>query len=92
MAKLASLEGQGMHSEVLLGRTQQRFFDVSTKAEDRFTYPWAYEVDFNKRAEFDAASMDTHDINLKIRELMSHGNGTIVVKNRAPSTRLGSDY
>ncbi len=58
MAKLETFEGEGMHSEVLLGRTQQRFFDVSSGGEDRFTYPWAYEVDFNKRAEFDAAKMD----------------------------------
>ena len=79
MAKLAKVEGQGMHSEMLLGRTQQRFFEVKTDGKDRFTYPWAYEVDFNKRAEFDAAKMETRDINLKIRELMNQGHGTIEI-------------
>ncbi len=89
MAKLESFEGQGMHSEVLLGRTQQRFFDVTTDGNDRFTYPWSYEVDFNKRAEFDATNMDTNDINLKIRDLMSQGHGTIVVKNPGAKHSIG---
>ena len=43
----------GMHTEQLAGRTQQRFF--LPEEEERFTYPEAFEVDFNKRAEFDAA-------------------------------------
>jgi methylamine---glutamate N-methyltransferase subunit B len=45
----------GMHTEALRGRTQQRFFDVSEMAEGGFGYPDAPDVDFNKRAEFDAA-------------------------------------
>jgi len=89
MAKLESFEGQGMHSEVLLGRSQQRFFDVTTDGNDRFTYPWSYEVDFNKRAEFDATNMDTNDINLKIRDLMSQGHGTIVVKSPGAKHSIG---
>ena len=48
----------GMHTEQLAGRTQQRFFKVDTEAS-RFTYPLAPDVDFNKRAEFDAAGLDT---------------------------------
>src|SRR5512146_1303576 len=67
----------GMHTEQLAGRTQQRFF--SPEEEERFTYPQAFEVDYNKRAEFDAASMDPRQINLKLRELMSQGYGTIVM-------------
>ena len=46
-----------MHTEQLAGRTQQRFFRPEEEA--RFTYPQAFEVDFNKRAEFDAADMNT---------------------------------
>ena len=44
----------GMHTEGLLGRTQQRFFNV---AEDSgsYRYPDAPDVDFNKRAEIDCA-------------------------------------
>jgi glutamate synthase domain-containing protein 3 len=69
----------GMHTEQLAGRTQQRFF--LPEEEERFTHPDAFEVDYNKRAEFDAASMDPRQINLKLRELMSQGYGTIVMKN-----------
>ena len=38
----------GLHSEQLAGRTQQRFFSASE--EENFTYPWAYEVDYDKQA------------------------------------------
>src|SRR5271154_5004060 len=69
----------GMHTEQLAGRTQQRFF--LPEEEERFTYPQAFDVDYNKRAEFDANSMDPRQINLKLRELMSQGYGTIVMKN-----------
>jgi glutamate synthase domain-containing protein 3 len=88
MAKLTKPEATGMHKEVLSGRTQQRFFDV-VPGEDRFTYPWAYEVDFNKRAEFDASKMEPREINLKIRQLLSEGNGTIVVKNPGAKHSIG---
>ncbi len=69
----------GMHTEQLRGRTQKVFF--KPEEEERFIYPYAFEVDFDKRAEFDAADLDTTAINLKIRELMTEGHGTIVVKN-----------
>ena len=71
----------GLHEEQLAGRTQQRFFSASE--EENFTYPWSYEVDFDKTAEFDAADMEITDINLKIRELMKSGHGTITVQNPA---------
>ena len=44
-------------------------------------YPDAFPVDFGRRAEFDAAGMDAREINLKIRELMHAGHGTLVVHN-----------
>jgi glutamate synthase domain-containing protein 3 len=88
MAELRKLAPEGMHAEQLLGRTQQRFFEVKADAS-RLTFPWAYEVDFNKRAEFDAASMDTRAINLEIRRLMQEGNGTIVVHNPGAKHSLG---
>ena len=69
----------GMHTEQLAGRTQQIFF--SAAEGDNFTYPYAFEVDFNKRAEFDAADLDPTTVNLKIRELMGEGHGTIVIHN-----------
>jgi glutamate synthase domain-containing protein 3 len=69
----------GMHTEQLAGRTQQIFF--SAEEGNNFTYPYAFEVDFNKRAEFDAADLEATAVNLKIRELMGEGHGTIVMHN-----------
>jgi glutamate synthase domain-containing protein 3 len=88
MAELARPRGEGMHAEQLLGRTQQRFFDVGADSE-RLTYPWAYEVDFNKRVEFDAAKMDARAVNAEIRRLMAEGYGTIVVHNPGAKHSLG---
>jgi methylamine---glutamate N-methyltransferase subunit B len=77
----------GMHTEQLRGRTQQAFF--RPEEEERFVYPDAFDVDFNKRAEFDAADMKTTEINQKIRALMADGHGTIVVKNPGAKHSLG---
>jgi len=77
----------GMHTEQLAGRTQQVFFDA--EEGDSFTYPTAPEVDFNKRAEFDAAELDNQAVNLKIRELMEAGHGTIVVHNPGAKHGMG---
>ncbi len=77
----------GLHSEQLAGRTQQRFFTATE--EENFTYPWSYEVDFDKSAEFDADGMDTPEINIKIRDLMKQGHGTITVKNPGAKHSLG---
>lgn len=77
----------GMHTEQLSGRTQQVFFSPS--AEENFTYPDGIEVDFAKRAEFDAAAMEISDINLEIRKLMKAGHGTITVKNPGAKHSLG---
>jgi len=75
----------GLHTEQLAGRTQQRFFNATE--EENYTYPWAYEVDFDKTAEFDAVDMDSTEINLNIRECLQSGHGTITVKN--PRARHG---
>ncbi|MDJ0610449.1 MAG: GXGXG motif-containing protein [Kiloniellales bacterium] len=77
----------GMHTEQLAGRTQQVFF--SAEESENFTYPYAFEVDFNKRAEFDAADLDAPAVNLRIRELMAEGHGTIVIKNPGAKHGLG---
>ena len=77
----------GMHAEQLAGRTQQIFF--SSEEEDYYTYPTSYEVDFDQVAEFDATSMDISAINIRIRELMQEGYGTITVKNPGAKHSLG---
>ena len=78
---------QGLHSEQLRGRTQEVFF--SPEEEENYLYPYAYEVDFDNKAEFDAAEMKIPDINLKIRQLMQNGHGHIVVKNPSAKHSLG---
>jgi glutamate synthase domain-containing protein 3 len=87
MALKTKSHDMGMHTERLLGRTQQRFFNPSE--DENFVYHGAFDVDFNKRAEFDAAPLDAKAINLKIRELMSKGYGSIVVKNPGAKHGLG---
>ena len=79
MAVTTKATGLGMHTEQLAGRTQQRFF--RPEEQERFTYPQAFEVDFRKRAEFDAANMSASEANLRLRELMSQGFGSVVMKN-----------
>lgn len=89
MAELKHIDSHemGLHSEQLVGRTQQMFF--SAEEGENCTYPGAFDVDFNKAAEFDAANMEIKDINLKIRELMGAGNGDITVRNPGAKHSLG---
>ena len=77
----------GMHTEQLAGRTQQVFFEP--EAAENLVYPDAFDVDFNKRAEFDTADLSPSEVNLKIRALMEQGHGTIVVKNPGAKHSLG---
>lgn len=78
---------KGLDAERLSGRSLMVFF--SPDEEERFTPPDAFEVDFGRRAEFDAARMDPSAINLKIRELMSQGYGDIGVHNPLAKHALG---
>ncbi|MEZ5773259.1 MAG: GXGXG motif-containing protein [Hyphomicrobiaceae bacterium] len=80
--------GMGMHTEQLRGRTQQRFFDLSEDHE-RLSYPDAFDVDFNKRGEIDCAKLDPKDINIRLREMMKQGFGTIVLKNPGAKHSVG---
>ncbi len=73
----------GLHNEQLSGRTMQVFFNPTD--EENYTYAWADEVDFNKRSEIDMQDLTPTEVNLKIRDLLAEGYGTIVVKN--PSSR-----
>jgi methylamine---glutamate N-methyltransferase subunit B len=69
----------GLHSEQLAGRTQERFF--SAEEGERFTYPGAFAVDVAQAAEVDAGPLTAREVNLKIRELLSQGYGTITLRN-----------
>jgi glutamate synthase domain-containing protein 3 len=77
----------GMHSEQLAGRTQQVFF--APEEAENFASPDAFDVDFNKRAEIDAAELGAQALNVKIRALMQEGYGTVVVKNPGAKHSLG---
>ncbi|MCH7539218.1 MAG: GXGXG motif-containing protein [Proteobacteria bacterium] len=77
----------GMHTEQLAGRTQQVFF--SPEEAENLLYPGAFDVDFDKRGELDAADLEPVAVNLKIRELMGEGCGTIVVHNPGAKHSLG---
>ncbi|MEE9301583.1 MAG: GXGXG motif-containing protein [Alphaproteobacteria bacterium] len=77
----------GLHTEQLRGRTQQTFF--SAEEGENFTYPGGFKVDFNKKAELDAADMESKAVNLKIRELMAEGYGHIVIRNPLAKHSLG---
>ncbi|QYX55259.1 GXGXG motif-containing protein [Roseovarius sp. SCSIO 43702] len=77
----------GMTTEQLTGKSLYVEFDPD--AEERFTYPWAPDVDFNKRTEFDCDGKTTTEVNSQIRELMREGYGTIVLKNPRGMHSLG---
>ena len=85
--KKSKAQSMGMHTEVLTGRTQQKFFNPD-EAEN-FYYFGTHDVDFNKRTELDVKDMDAPDANKKIDSLMSEGYGTIVIKNPQGKHSLG---
>jgi glutamate synthase domain-containing protein 3 len=68
-----------MTSEQLTGRSMFMEFDAG--ASERFVYPWAPDVDFNKRTELDSDNMTSTEVNAEIKNLMAQGFGTIVLKN-----------
>ncbi len=69
----------GMHTQTLKGRDIKTMFSLSE--EGTFAYPYAQDVDFNKRAEIDVEGLEATAINKQIRKLMAEGHGTIVIKN-----------
>ncbi len=77
----------GMTTEQLSG--QSLYVEFDPDAEERFTYPWAPEVDFNKRTEIDCDGKTVTEVNSNIRELMAEGYGTIVLQNPRGMHSLG---
>jgi len=77
----------GMTTEQLTGRSLS--IEFNSKEEERYTYPWAPDVDYNKRIEVDTDNMETIDVNKKFQEVMLEGYGTIVVKNPRGKHSLG---
>jgi hypothetical protein len=53
----------GMHTEKLGGRSLQKFFDIDlNETSHGFSLPGAFDVDFNKRAEIDAADLSSNAV------------------------------
>src|SRR5271167_2774476 len=77
----------GLLAERLAGRSWEVSF--SPEEEENFFYPDAFSVDLSKRGEIDAAPLSAREINVKIRELMADGHGTIVVHNPMGKHSLG---
>lgn len=77
----------GMTTEQLMG--QSLYVEFDPDAEERFTYPWAPEVDYNKRTEIDCDGKTVTEVNGSIRELMAQGYGTIVLHNPRGMHSLG---
>lgn len=87
MSQEERVDALGLTSEHLTGRSM--FIEFEPDAEERFTYPWAPDVDYNKRAEIDADDMTATQVNAKIRSLMEEGHGSIVVRNPRGMHSLG---
>ena len=77
----------GLHEELLAGRSRDVFFD--SEEEQNFLYDGAYSVNFDSMAEVDAGDLSPNELNLRIRELMEEGIGTIVVNNPGAKHSLG---
>ena len=87
MSQEERVKALGMTSEQLTGKSLYIEFDPD--AGENFTYPWAPDVDYNKRTELDTDELTSTQVNSRIRELMADGYGTIVLKNPRGKHSLG---
>ncbi len=87
MSQEERVKALGMTTEQLTGKSLYIEFDP--EADERFTYPWAPDVDYNKRTEIDTDDMTSTEVNKKIRDLMQEGYGTIVLKDPRGKHSLG---
>ena len=78
----------GMMTEQLTGRSL--FIEFDMEAEERYTYPWAPDVDTAKAATIDTDEMNTTEVNQEIRRLMNEGHGSITVTNPRGKHSLGT--
>jgi glutamate synthase domain-containing protein 3 len=77
----------GLHEEVLSGKSRDVFFD--SEEDQNYLYDWAYSVNLDSMAEVDAADLSANEFNLRIRQLLEEGIGTIVVHNPGAKHSLG---
>ena len=86
VSKKSKAQSMGMHTEVLTGRTQQKFFNPD-EAEN-FYYFGTYDVDFNKRTNLDVKDMTAAEANKEIDNLMSQGFGCLLYTSPSPRDGL----
>ena len=70
VSKKSKAQSMGMHTEVLTGRTQQKFFNPD-EAEN-FYYFGTYDVDFNKRTELDVKDMSLTSSSVRLLKSTSY--------------------
>ena len=87
MTQEERVKALGMTTDQLTGRSMYIEFDPD--ATERFAYPWAPDVDFNKRTEIDCDNLTATEVNSQIREKMAEGFGTIVLQNPRGIHSLG---
>jgi len=87
MSQEERVKALGMTTEQLTGKSL--YIEFRPEEKERFTYPWAPEVDFNKRIEIDTDEMTSTEVNNEIRSMMNEGYGTIVLKNPRGKHSLG---
>ena len=87
MSQEERVKALGMTTEQLTGKSL--YIEFKPDEAERFTYPWAPDVDFNKRIDIDTDDMTSTEVNTKIRALMNEGYGTIVLKNPRGKHSLG---
>ena len=87
MTQEERVKALGMTTEELSGKSLYIEFDPD--AEERYGYPWAPEVDFNKRGEIDCDGLTTTEVNAKVRDMMREGYGTVVLQNPRGMHSLG---
>ncbi|MGR3513158.1 MAG: GXGXG motif-containing protein [Paracoccaceae bacterium] len=87
MTQEERVKALGMTTDQLTGRSMYIEFDPD--ATERFAYPWAPDVDFNKRTELDCDGLTATEVNANIRALMDEGYGSIVIKNPRGMHSLG---
>ena len=68
--KKSKAQSMGLHTEVLTGKTQQKFFNPD-EAEN-FYYFGTYDVDFNKRTEIDVKNMFLTSISVLLLKSTSY--------------------
>ncbi len=71
MSQEDRVKALGMTTDQLTGRSMYIEFDPG--ATERLAYPWAPDVDFNKRTEIDCDDLTATEVNARMRDLMNVG-------------------